>query len=202
MCGKCYSYIYDFIMTPLSMNHLLRGHINEKALKRCSHEVTACISRALSNYIRDAHLIHCMKIFKETYETNIKIQDMIQKIEVPNDIKDHAYDEFMWNKFKGTSEENFKELNHAIQICMDNMVVKKIQCKEQLLEHFFMHKLRILLLVLPDIHKEHTEKKEYVNIKSLGSVPQYRINEIRRKAGLAIEDHVCISIVGYDELYN
>jgi hypothetical protein len=189
-------------MTPLPINHLLRGYINEKALQRCSHEVTECISRALSKYTRDAHLIHCIKIFKEAYETNIKIQDMIQKIEVPNDCKEHAYDEFIWNKFRGMSEENFKELNHAIQICMDNMVVRKIYHKEQLLEHFFMHKLRILLIVLPDIHKEHTEKKEYVNVKSLGSVPQYRINQIRKNAGLLVNDYVSISILEYDELYN
>jgi hypothetical protein len=41
-----------------------------------------------------------------------------------------------------------------------------------------------------------------MNVKSLGSVPQYRINEIRRKAGLLVDEHVCISILGYDELYN
>jgi len=214
MCEKCYSYIYDLIMTPLSMNHLLRGYINETALKRCSHQVTDCVSRALSNYIRDAHLIHCMKIFKETYETNIKVLDMIQRVEVPDDCKEHKYDEFMWNKFKGTNEENFNELNHAIQICMDNMVVKQIQCKEQLLEHFFMHKLRILLIVLPDIHKEHTEKKKFDNGKSLGSVPQHRIDYIRRMAGLSVisdspvisgppvSDEVCISLYSIDELYN
>jgi hypothetical protein len=85
---------------------------------------------------------------------------------------------------------------------MDNMVVRKIRCKEQVLEHFFMHKLRFLLNVLPDIHKEHTEKKEYVNVKSLGSVPQYRINQIRRNAGLLVNDYVSISILEYDELYN
>jgi len=189
-------------MTPLPINHLLRGYINEKALQRCSHEVTECVSRAVSKYIRDAHLTHCMKIFKEAYETNIKIQDMIQKIEVPNDCKEHAYDEFIWNKFRGMSEEDFKELNHAIQICMDNMVVRKIYCKEQLLEHFFMHKLRHLLEVLPDIHKEHTEKKGYVNVKSLGSVPQDRIDYIRRMAGLPVKEEVYISIFGFDELYN
>lgn len=200
MCEKCYSYIYDFIMTPLSMHHLLHGYINEKALKRCSHEVADCMLRALSNYTRDAHLIHCMKIFREVYETNIKIQDMIQWIEIPEVSKEHVYDEFIWNKFKGMSEEGFKEINHAIQICMDNMVVKKIHCKEQLLEHFFMHKLRFLLLVLPDIHKEHTEKKGFDNGKSLGSVPQYRINEIRKNAGLPVDDHICISMF-YDELY-
>lgn len=201
MCEKCYSYIYDFIITPLSINHLLRGHIDEKALKRCSHEVSDCISRALSKYTIDTHLIHCMKIFRDAYKTNIKVLDMIQRIEIPENCKEHKYDEFMWNKFKETNQEDFKELNHAIQICMDSMVVKKIQCKEQLLEHFFMHKLRILLLVLPDIHKEHIEKKGFQNVKSPGSVPQYIINQIRRNAGLPVDDDVCISMF-YDELYN
>lgn len=202
MCGKCYSYIYDLIVTPLSMNHLLRGYINEKALKRCSHDIAKCVSRALSKYITDVEVIHCMKLFKDAYEKNIKFLDMIQKIEFPDNSKEHTFDEFMWNKFKETNGEGFKELNHAIQLCMDNMVVKKIQSKEQIIQRFFMHKLRILLNVLPDIHKEHTEKTGGYNGKSLGSVPLYRINQIRRNAGLKVDDHICIAILEYDELYD
>lgn len=202
MCEKCYSYIYDFILAPLSMNHLLRGYINEKALKRCSHEVTDCISRVLSKYIRDAQSVYSMKMFKEIYETNMKIIDMIQKIEMPDNYKEQRYDEFMWNKFKELSADDFREVNNAIQICMDHMVVKKIQCKEQLLEYFFMHKLRILLSVLPDIHTEHTEKKRVENGKSLGSVPQNKIDYIRRIAGLPVYEEVCLSMYSLDELYN
>ena len=42
------------------------------------------------------------------------------------------------------------------------------------------------ITVLPDIHREHTEKKKYDNIKSLGPVPQDRLNMIRVKAGLPV----------------
>jgi len=202
MCEKCYSYIYDFIVSPLSTNHLLHGRIDYKSLDRCSHEVADCISRALKDYVNNKTLIDCFKLFRETYETNIEVIEIFDKIEVTKECKEQRYDEFIWIKFKEVNNEEFKEINHAIQLCMDSMVVKKIQCKEQLLEHFFMHKLRILLNVLPDIHKEHTEKKEYLNLKSLGSVPEYRINQIRRKAGLLVDEHVCISIPEYDELYN
>jgi hypothetical protein len=82
------------------------------------------------------------------------------------------------------------------------MVVKKFPCKEQILEHFFMHKLRHLLFVLPDIHKEHTEKKGFENGRSLGSVPQHRIDYIRRMAGLPVNEEVCITMYSLDELYS
>lgn len=202
MCEQCYSYIYDYILAPLSVNHLLRGYIDLKAFRRCSNEVSECISRALREYVKDEILIGCFKLFRETYEENQKILNMIQSSEIPKECMEHNYDEFIWIKFKETHAEEFKEITHAIEICMDNMVVKKIKCKEQLLEHFFMHKLRFLLLVLPDIHKEHTEKTVFQNVKSPGPVPQYTINEIRRNAGLLVEDHICISMIEYDELYN
>jgi hypothetical protein len=65
-----------------------------------------------------------------------------------------------------------------------------------------MHKLRYLLNVLPDIHKEHTEKIKFDNVKSLGRVPQDRIDHIRRMAGLPVRGEVCISVCTFDELYN
>jgi len=202
MCGKCYSYIYDFILSPLSTNHLLRAHIHYKSLKKCSHEVADCISRAVAKYVDNKTLVDCFKLFRETYEANDKVMELLDCIDIPKGCKEHRYDEYIWNKFKEVNQEEFKEINHAIQICMDNMVVKKIQSKEQLLEHFFMHKLRSLLYVLPDIHKEHTEKKGGENVKSLGSVPQHRIDYIRRMAGLPVKEEVYISILEYDELYN
>lgn len=202
MCEQCYSYIYDYILTPLSVNHLLRGYIDLKAFRRCSNEVSDCISRALRDYVNNTTLIDCFKLFRETYEENQKILDMIETSHIPKECREHNYDEFIWNKFKETSKDEFKELTYAIQICMDNMVVKKIKCKEQLLEHFFMHKLRFLLHVLPDIHKEHTEKKGFDNGRSLGSVPQHRIDYIRRMAGLPVNEEVTITMYSLDELYS
>ena len=202
MCGQCYSYIYDFILSPLSTSHLLYGYINYKSLNKCSHEVADCISRALQEYVNNQALIDCFKLFGETYKANVEIMELYDKIVIPKECKEQRYDEYIWIKFKEVNQDKLSDLNHAIQICMDNMVVKKIKCKEEILEQFFMHKLRDLLYVLPDIHREHTEKKEYVNVKSLGSVPQHRINQIRRKAGLLVDEHVCISILEYDDLYN
>jgi hypothetical protein len=202
MCEKCYSYIYDFILTPLSINHILYGYIDNKALNRCSHEVADCILRALKNYIQNNTLIGCFRLFRETYEENQKILDSIEMIDIPIYFKEQRYDEWLWTKFKEVNQEESRELNHAIQVCMDAMVVKRIKCKEQLLEHFFMHKMRHLIYVLPEIHKEHTEKKGFENIKSLGSVPQDKLNYIRRMAGLSVKEEVCISMYNIDELYN
>jgi len=202
MCGKCYTYIYDFILSPLSINHLLRGHIDYKSLNKCSLEVADCISRALKDYVNNQALVDCFKLFRQTYEANVEVMAIFDNIEIPKESKEYQYDEYIWTKFKEVNQDEFKELDHAIQICMDSMVVKKIKCKEQLLEQFFMHKLRPLLDVLPEIHKEHTEKKEYMNVKSTGSVPQYRIDHIRRMAGLPVKDETYISVLGFDELYN
>lgn len=198
MCEKCYSYIYDCILAPLPINHVLRGYIDNKSLKTCLHEVAECISRVLKECVNNRKLIDCLNLFGETYEVN---QEVLSTI-VPKEYKEQKYDERMWNKFKEVNQDNFKDLNHAIDICMDNMVVKKNQSKEQILEHFFMHKLRHLLFVLPDIHKEHTEKRGVYNGKSLGSVPQDKINYIRRMAGLPVKDEVYISIDTIYDLYD
>lgn len=189
-------------MTPLSTNHLLRGYINAKAFNQCSHDVAECVSRALTKYTKDPSLIHCFQLFRETYEKTQEVLDIVEPTNIPKECKEQRYDEWIWNKFKEMNNDEFNELNYAIQICMDNMVIKKIKCKEQLLEHFFMHKLRHLLLVLPDIHKEHTEKKKFENGKSLGSVPQHRIDHIRQMAGLQVKEEVYISFYDIDELYN
>jgi hypothetical protein len=184
------------------MTHILNGYIDRKSFKRCSHEVADCISRALRAYVNNRTLIDCYKLFRETYDVNVQMMDLIEPLDIPKESKEQRYDEWIWNKFKETNQEDFNELNHAIQICMDNMVVKKIKCKEQLLEHFFMHKLRFLLHVLPDIHKEHTEKKGFDNGRSLGSVPQHRIDYIRRMAGLPVKEEVSITMYSLDELYS
>jgi len=202
MCGQCYSYIYDFILSPLSTSHLLYGYINYKSLNKCSYEVADCISRALQEYVNNQGLIDCFKLFEETYKANVEIMELYDKIVIPKECKEYKYDEYIWIKFKEVNQDKLSDLNHAIQICMDNMVVKKIRSKEQLLEHFFMHKFRHLLHVLPDIHREHTEKKGFENTKSLGSVPQHRLNYIRRMAGLHVKEEVYITINEFDELYN
>lgn len=201
MCEQCYSFIYDFILSPVPVNHLVSGHIDSNSLKRCLHEVSDCISRALREYVKDTILIDCYRLFRETYEANVEVMDLIE-IAVPKEYKEQRYDAWMWNKFKETNQEEFSELNHAIQICMDGMVVKRIKSKEQLLQQFFMHKLRHLLVILPDIHKEHTEKRCFENVKSLGPVPQNKIDYIRRIAGLPIKEEVSISMYSINELYN
>lgn len=201
MCELCYSFIYDFILSPVPMNHLVSGHIDGKSLKRCLHEVSDCVSRALKEYVKNTILIDCYRIFRETYEADAEFMDLIER-EVPREYKEQEYDTWMWNKFKETNEEEHRELNYAIQICMDGMVVKRIKCKELMLEKFFMHKLRHLLVMLPDIHKDHSEKRVINNVTSLGSVPQDKINYIRRMAGLPVNEEVCISIYSIDTLYN
>ena len=187
MCNSCYGYIYDILITPLPLNHILNGYINITNLTKCSHEVVNCIAKSLNELLNNIYMIEYLKRFRENYEKT--------------KLGEYECDKLLWDKFEYVYNTEYKELTFAIQICMDNMVVKKIIHKVQCLEQFFMYKLRILITNLPDIHKEHTEKKEYINRKSLGSVPYYRIDEIRIKAGLPISGMISISIVD-DDLYN
>ena len=198
MCDNCYAYIYDTLLSPLSTNHLLSGFINENALRKCSHDITTCVTRSLQEFIKDQDLISQFKLFSETYKKNAKILSIIMDTPEHTGLSEHEHDKCIWNKFKDTEPLKFSELNYAIQICMENMVVKKIKHKEEYLEQFFMFKLRLLIENLPDIHREHTEKKKYSNGSSLGSVPQEKLNYIRRKAGLPVKEDM------YDiyDLYN
>ena len=199
MCEKCYSYIYDLIISPLPTKHIMHGHINDKALKRCSHDIAECVSRALKNYVDDQGMIQCFNLLRENYESSITVLDMLESNTIPAESKEHHYDEWLWIQFKEILSSEFSDINHAIQLCMDNMIVKKIHCKEQFIEHFFMHKLRHLLTFLPGIHKEHTEKRGFPNGKSLGSVPQDKLDQIRIRAGLHVSESISIYI---DDLYN
>lgn len=198
MCEQCHSYIYDYILTPLAIKNLLRRYIDNYTLRKCSYEVSNCISRALKEYVNNKTLIDCYKLFKETYDATAEIIEP----EVRKEATQERYDAWIWNKFKETNQEEFREVNYAIQICMDNMVVKKSKMNEQLLEQFFMHKLCFLLFALPDIHRDHTEKKGMDNGKSLGPVPQSKLDNIRRIAGLPVREDLYISMYRIDELYN
>jgi len=202
MCKLCYGYIYDVLLSPLANSHILKDFINEKGLKTCAKEVADCFAKATCDFIQNNEKTHYFKLLRNAYEA--RGCSVLNGVTTHAVISEHEYDKYIWSKFKDINSSDFKEFNYAIQLCMDAMVVKKVKHKEIFIEQFFMHKLRILLKELPDIHKEHTEKKNYCNMKYLGPVQQYRIDFIRAKAGLPTVNVPSIS--GYsdyvDDLYN
>lgn len=182
MCDKCYGYIYDTLLTPLANSHILKDFIDPKSLKNCADKITECFAKSICNFVNNSELIYYYKMLREAYEA----KERANGTSVHKGISEHEYDRYIWDKFKDTNKSDFRELLYAVQICMDGLVVKKLKHKEVFIEQFFMHKLRHFITVLPDIHREHTEKKKYDNVKSLGPVPQDRLNMIRVKAGLPV----------------
>jgi len=92
-------------------------------------------------------------------------------------------DNFVWNKLNATFKKGISEIEYAICICTEEMNFKDDISKVNV-RQFFMNKLRILINHLKDIHREHTEKKKYVNPIAIRSLTPYELMVIRQKAGL------------------
>jgi hypothetical protein len=120
--------------------------------------------------------------------------------------KDHRLKRFMeediiWSRFKKVYTARFDEIKHAIEICMDNAITRKTVAYEQVVTHFLMNRLRILLTNLTKIHIEHTMKPKYVNPGSKCNISYQHLAQIRMKAGLPVPDMTPIYPI-YDNFYD
>ena len=185
MCKMCYAYIYDTITNPLPVNHRLQGFIRLPSLKRCSEELATCFHRAIGKFDNNPLFF-------------VMLDDADDRIEFEPDptIRELMEDEWVWKRFYRYYPDGASELTYAIQVAIDNSIAKSTNRAEQIVINFFIDRLRILLSVIPLMHKNHTDKVSPERGGSLGSVPEEKIREIRTKAGLAcsFEDHMCISM--------
>jgi len=184
MCQMCKTLIYDILISPLSLSHLLRDYINMKALTSCAPDVTECFYRATCEFPI------CPEFFtrNEPYDPRRPL-----RIRIPGEpeFKDN-YErfEFVWNRFQDECPLWFAELGHAIDLCCIEGVARKTHMKEELITQFFMEKLYILLANLPQIHNEHTLKVRHTISSSTGPVSLLKIIDIRQKAGLSVEKYL------------
>ena len=168
--------IYDILINPLPLNHLLHGYIDMKSLRSCALEVADCFYRVVKNFPCGP------EFFKETSE---------QKSQV---LSSFECDEIIWNRFHSIVPELYPEyvyeLQHAMDTCIDHSVPRKTIIKEELIKHFLMDRLRQILVLIPNVHREHTEKTRINEYASLGPVDISKIISIRRSAGLPVDTYL------------
>lgn len=172
----CYTYIYDTLVYPLAIDHLVKDSIHPASVHRCAEIISKCFERALSNFDNDPFF----------FVTN-DIEFMIRfRTERDPDVREFMNDQLVWNEFQIQYPKSSEELKFAVQVCLDNSITKNVISKIQIIKQFLMHKFRTLLSCLGEIHTGHTKKQGFENAKSLDSVPFHKIAEIRSKAGLPL----------------
>jgi hypothetical protein len=163
MCNICESLIFDIIVDPLPAKHILNDYIRVSGLKNCAREVAHCFSRAL-NVTPDS---------LTKYHTSLN-----------SHCAPYLEDERIWNAFHTEFPTEASELEHAITLCMESSVTVRTSVPEQLIKHFFMHKLRTILRIIPSTHHDHTVKLPPVKAACSRSLEAWELNRVRDRAGL------------------
>jgi len=178
MCDICYGYIYDTIIDPLPVTHILHKHIHIHRVKQCAEEIAMCFQKAI-------HTFKHYEMFFNLIEYHILLHYTDEdRPEILTCLKDAT----CWKHFSELYPEGAKEIKYAIDICMDHSITKNTLVKENTIQTFLSYILYIILSSIPKIHKEHTEKNNLQTHPSLGPVPLKQITEIREKLGLPVSN--------------
>jgi hypothetical protein len=164
-------------MSPLNNSHILHKHIHRPSLLIHANDITDCFQRALN--IFDNNPLFFM-IMDDSDEDIINESNHI--------LKEQEGDKLVWKKFIQYYPTGAAEINYAIQICLDNSIFRKTSEPAKLIEQFLIDKLRLLLSILPDIHKAHIEKNIPESSGSMGPVPLQQIVKLRSKLGLPVSN--------------
>ena len=143
-----------------------------KSLTGCALEVAECFYRAVKDFPSGP------EFFIETSE---------QKCYV---LSSFDCDEIVWNRFHCMFPEFAYELQHALDLCIDHSISRKTIIKEELIKHFLMDRLRQILVLIPSVHREHTQKTCIDRSASPGPVDIWKIISIRRSAGLPVDTYL------------
>ena len=174
MCDMCYGYIYDTLVNPLPVDHLLNGYLHKPSLLKCAGELADCFQRALNIFDNHPHFFINYSMENHMNIINEKNPKVVEFLE----------DEWAWSNFLVFYPEGAKEITYASQICLEHSITRKVSLKEQFIQHFLMDRLRILLSCIPAMHKQHTEKIPYDNVKSPGPASFVKIANLRASLGL------------------
>ena len=178
MCDMCYSYIYDTLVNPLPLGHLLLRYIHRPSLLRCSSLLAKCFQKALDGF--DNHPAFFMNMDEDDF---IRFQSQKD----PR-IREFMEDTWVWNKFYKNYPAASENITHCKEICIDSSITRGTFANDYVIKNFLMDRLRIFLSQIPTIHKNHTEKSSYQTIQSLGPVPIDKLIEIRKKHGLPVSN--------------
>ena len=159
MCNMCYGFIYDTIVNP--------------------YHGADPLSKAVSLTQEEIHRI--TETFLEVI-SNFRDLDFFEDF---GDLPVTKCDEWAWMRFEQENRDGHYKIEREVQKTIESMKLKKKPVTEDLVTRFFMNKFRIIIMLLPQIHTDHTFKicpKDY----SPGPVPYEKLVEIRKKAGLSI----------------
>lgn len=183
MCNACMNLIYDILLNPLPVDHVLRDHINFKSLERCAVEVAHSFYRSVRDF----------PIYREFFikELQEPVIGSSLRIRIPDEsLEKYEYDEMLWNRFHDECPIWAQELEYAFETCLDYSVGRRTVDKKQLIKQFLMDRLHTILLQIPTIHRDHTMKLGPSEGKSLGPVDLWKIIEVRQKACLPVEHYL------------
>lgn len=153
MCNMCYSYIHDTILSPLAITHPLKTHIHLPSLDSCIHELVPQISRIISM------IPSALTSLAQTTLITEEFMDCIVEV----------------------CPETLPEFHYATLICIDASVPRKTMHPIDAIQQFIDIKLHIILKQILEIHHDHTHKPTPCKMGSLGSVPEWKLSEIRSK---------------------
>jgi len=166
----CYAYMHDTIASPYHPQHRLYNSICLSP--ETIHKITESIERAMKKFGTNPFFFY-------RYEDDTHLPDIVDE---------KSFDEWTWLKFKTDYPEAFAELLDEIHNNLGGVVGKKKREIEIQITHFFMNKLRNILLNLQDVHDLHT-KREHVKESSPGPLPYNQLVEIRLKANLPVPEY-------------
>ena len=175
MCQLCKNMIYDILINPLPLTNLLHGYINFKSLTRCALEVSDCFYRVVKDFPSGPEFFKC-------------------DTQIPAFISTFECDEIVWNRYHEKYPALSSELKYAIDICIDNSIGRVSTCKELLIKQFLMDRLRQILVLIPNVHMDHTLKRVTGERVSIGPVCKWKIIAIRRLAGLPLTNYLLTNV--------
>lgn len=175
----CQGYIYDLLINPLSVNSHLLKYIHLPSLKRNANTIVHALTKAIVLFPDDEFI----------FDINDNEYPELQKAIIDKDkpVLEYIISIILWTRFQEEYPLITKELEHIVNICIDGSVVRKTQDPEKVIKEFIMYKLHNILSVISDMHSAHIKKQCLETPGSSGPVPKWKIDELRRAAGLYVE---------------
>jgi hypothetical protein len=168
----CYAFIYDTLVNPYHIIHPLRNVVSltDEEVHRISQTFLEVISE-----FRDLYFFE----------------------DIDRDFTPEQCDEWTWMRFELENPDGHSKIEREVERTLESMKLKKKHVAENLVTRFFMNKLKILMVNLPQIHLEHSLKL-FTKESSPGPIPYTTLVEIRKKAGLPIPEYK----ENFEDLYN
>ena len=175
----CEGYIHDLLINPLSVNSHLLKYIHLPSLKKNADTIVYALIKAVSLFPDDEFI----------FDIDDNEYPDLQKAIIDKDkpLLEYIISVILWTRFQQEYPLIIKELEYIVSVCIDGSVARKTRDPETILREFLMYKLHSILSVISDIHTAHMQKSPVDNGKSPGPVPKWKIDELRRAAGLYVE---------------